>query len=233
MASILDSVWVSGPQQTGSSCGLTGAAMDRPARRPLDLSPAGPAGPAAPEPAANVSRLPAEVQEALLQLNRTAEDCLRHPDELRLSGAAPTLLRVLGVLLFNAFVLWSNFGAPLVAPPIVAPSRLMLGSGAAGIDGLPSWRPDGKQRMTPSGVSSAGDEEVASAVQAARAAAETSGGEDASRSSTLSRTAAPDSEAVVVPWSIQLAYFATLVVVVVGIPCCPTVLENACVFLMC
>ncbi|XP_034253318.1 uncharacterized protein LOC117652478 [Thrips palmi] len=217
MASILDSVWVSGPRQTGSSCGLTGATTAP--LRPLDLSPP---CPPSPEPANvnNASRL--EVQEALLQLNTTARDCLRRPGEL--SGASPTLRRVLSVLLSNAFVVWSNFGAALVASP--QPRWLPGVPGGGGDPGTAtSWRLPGPDDLdglpAEKGATSPGPSSPRPWTAEASSAVQDEARVDAARTT--------DS----VPWYVQLAYFATLVVVVVGMPCCPAVLQNACGFLMC
>ncbi|KAJ1531921.1 hypothetical protein ONE63_000563 [Megalurothrips usitatus] len=234
MASILDSVWVSGPPQEGSACGLVGSGPGH-QEAPVDDIPA--------------LRIPLEVRESLRQLNISAEDCSRHPDELRLGAATPTVVRVLSLVLFNAFVVWSDFGAALLGP--VAPAA----------PGLPRWLDAGSGVRSPDialrGASAAsyggcpgGSEPWTSAPAclAASAAAPPPACPPAAprtrRAAAINASAAPktspaksddlyDAQDFAVPWFVQLFYVVTLVLVIVGSPCCPVVFENACTFLMC
>ncbi|KAK3926863.1 Putative zinc metalloprotease mll0638 [Frankliniella fusca] len=265
MASILDTVWVSGPPRTGSPCALVGSEGgdppgQRPGQRPSPVTPPSPAP------------LPLEVQDALRKLNISVEDCVRRPDSLRMASVAPTAMRVFSILLFNAFVFWSDFGAALfgsatppvrrggqsmMAPPGSFPLTDEMSFGDMASEKTP-WNSEVPVNTWATGEAAtfkrvASSECYAVAVEKCSTLRSANGNVTSSLSdeagvgklcSSVLRTGVgpakgapsePDAEEyeVHVPWLVQLFYIVMLVVMIVSMPCCPAVFENACTFLMC
>lgn len=239
IASILDTLWVSAPSESPSSgCGLLGRVraheVDGQARRAASASGVTPgtATPGFTTPGAATPRVAAPGPGVLIA---DPQDLLQqlHVRGQKLGTVTPLVVRVLSLLVFNALVLWSDFGAALVGhrQQQRAGLRASLGwerqlLGPLGPPAVPGLDTDGRWC----------DPGATNCSCVTRTFSRAPPPSQPPRKSTPSTPRDPYWEEAMsysVPWHTQLVYIVMLIVLVVGVPRCPVVLENACTFLMC